>query len=152
MKALVALGSNLGDRAATLRSAVAALRRLPSTRLLDASRLLATAPEAAGDGGWFLNGAALLETGLGPRALLDALLAVEARHGRRPRHGVRGPRTLDLDLILYGSLRQTLPGLVLPHPRFRSRSFVLAPAAEIAPRLVDPKTGYDVASLLRALS
>lgn len=146
MKALVALGSNLGNRGATLRSALAHLRRVERTRLVSASSLHETAPEASGDGPNFLNGAALLETELGPRALLDALLAIEARHGRT-RTATRGPRVLDLDLILHGTTRVDAPGLTLPHPRFRQRDFVLAPAAEVAPCMVDPVTNQTIADL-----
>ena len=151
MKALVALGSNLGKRGATLRSALAHLRRHGRTRLLAASTLHETEPEAAGDGPTFLNGAALLETDLSPRALLDALLVIEHRNGRT-RTGTRGPRTLDLDLILHGAARLEEPGLTLPHPRFRQRAFVLVPAAEVAPNLVDPVTNRTIADLARALS
>ena len=152
MKALVALGSNLGDTVATLQSALAALGRVSETRLLRASRFFVTPPEAPGAGGAYLNAAALLETRLDSRALLHALLRIEASHGRRPRRGLRGPRTLDLDLILYGSTQVSLPGLQVPHPRFRSRPFVLTPAADVASRLLDPKTGHDVGGLLRALT
>jgi 2-amino-4-hydroxy-6-hydroxymethyldihydropteridine diphosphokinase len=130
VKALVALGSNLGDRGATLRRALAELGRLDSTRLLAASTLH--------------------ETTLRPRALLDALLSIEHAHGRT-RAGGRAARTLDLDLILHGAARLDEPGLTLPHPRFRARAFVLAPAAEVAPNLVDPVTQRTIAELAHAL-
>ncbi|MGE0713566.1 MAG: 2-amino-4-hydroxy-6-hydroxymethyldihydropteridine diphosphokinase [Planctomycetota bacterium] len=144
--ALVALGSNLGDRAARLGAAAAALGRLPRTRLLACSRWRESVPEGAGDGDPYLNGAALLLTGLGPRELLEELLALERRGGRARRRGSRA-RTLDLDLILYGEQRRHEPDLVLPHPRFRGRAFVLEPAAEVAPGLRDPVSGKTLAQL-----
>lgn len=150
MHALVAAGSNLGERGATLRAALACLGRLPRTRLLRCSSLHATPPERPEDGGPFLNAAALLETELPPAALMAELLRLERRFGRRRDRG-RGPRTLDLDLILLGSERCATRGLILPHPRFRGRRFVLAPAAEVAPGLRDPVTGHTIAALLAAL-
>ena len=149
----MALGSNLGDRARTLESALSALSELPGARLLRRSTLLETAPASPADGDAFLNAAALLETTLPPEALLGALHELERAHGRerdpdRP-HG--GPRTLDLDLILFGELELQTPGLELPHPRFRARPFVLAPAAEVAPDLRDPVSGHTVAELLARL-
>lgn len=96
----------------------------------------------------FLNGVVVGETSLPPRALLDALLAIERDRGReRPRPGAA--RTLDLDLIFYGSARVTEPDLVVPHPRFRERLFVLEPLAELAPDWVDPVSGASVRALLR---
>lgn len=142
MLALVALGSNLGNRDEILRAALAGLARLPQTRLIRASSFHETAPEAPGDGPPFLNGAALLHTSLAPTDLLRHLGVLERRAGRVRIPGApRGPRTLDLDLILHGRHTVQRPDLVVPHPRFRDRLFVLAPAAEIAPSLVDPQTG-----------
>ena len=98
----------------------------------------------------FLNGAAAGETGLSPGALLDAILEIERERGRtRPFAGA--PRTLDLDLVLFGDRVLNEPGLVVPHPRFRERRFVLEPLAEIAPAMVDPVTGLTVAGLLARL-
>jgi 2-amino-4-hydroxy-6-hydroxymethyldihydropteridine diphosphokinase len=101
----------------------------------------------AGDQPRYLNGAAVGRTGLEPRALLDALLALERRLGRtRPYPGA--PRTIDLDLILYGDTILDEPGITVPHPRFRDRLFVLEPLAEIAPEWIDPVTGSSVRALL----
>ena len=99
----------------------------------------------------FLNAAAVGDTAFSPRALLEALLAVERACGReRPFAGA--PRTVDLDLILYGDAIISEPGLVVPHPRFRERRFVLAPLAEIAPEWIDPVTRLTVGTLLERLS
>ncbi len=152
-RALVALGSNVPPRRATLRAALADLGRLPGTALLAASTLRETEPEDCPPGsGPFLNGACLLETSLAPRDLLAALLEIEARHGRdriaRPeRHA---PRTLDLDLLLHGDAVLREPGLRLPHPHAHERLFVLEPAAEIAPGMRHPLLGSTLAALLDA--
>jgi len=150
-RALVALGSNLGAREAHLQAALAGLRALPGTRLLAVSRTHATAPVGCPPGsGPFLNAAALLDTRLGPHALLAALQALEAAAGReRPRPNA--PRTLDLDLLLHGDAVLDEPGLQLPHPRLHLRAFVLEPAAEVAPALVHPRLGRTLLELRDAL-
>jgi 2-amino-4-hydroxy-6-hydroxymethyldihydropteridine diphosphokinase len=126
----IALGSNLGDRERHLRTA--AERVAAFVRHLRLSSFHDTAPVGVGDQPRFLNAAAVGATGLAPRALLDALLAVEHDLGReRPYPGA--PRTIDLDLLLYDDAVIEEPGLVIPHPRFRERLFVLAPLAEVAP-------------------
>jgi 2-amino-4-hydroxy-6-hydroxymethyldihydropteridine diphosphokinase len=141
----IALGSNLGNRERHLRDALAALAGSVSN--LRSSTFHETDPVGVGEQPRFLNAAATAETALAPRALLEWLLEVERRFGReRPYAGA--PRTLDLDLILYGNAVIEEPGLVVPHPRFRERRFVLAPLAEIAPDWVDPVTGLTVAELL----
>lgn len=141
----IALGSNLGDRERTLKDAVAALREhLTSLRV---STFYDTEAVGVGSQPRFLNAAVMGRTALTARDLLDTLLNIERRFGReRPSPGA--PRTLDLDLILYGDLTINEPGLVVPHPRFRQRAFVLGPLAEIAPDLTDPVTGQTVAELL----
>ena len=132
--AYVALGANLGDAAATVRLALAALDRLPQTRLLSQSSLWRTAPhEALGPD--FINAVAAVSTDLCAPALLAALQALEQEAGRQ-RPYPNAPRTLDLDLLLYGEGRISSPALTVPHPRMRERAFVLAPLAEIAPQLV----------------
>ena len=148
--AAVSLGSNLGDRHAHLDYAVSRLRTLFTN--LRVSSYQDTDPVGVPDHQpLFLNAAAVGDTALGARSLLDALLAIERERGReRPFPGAA--RTLDLDLVLYGNLVTNEPGLIVPHPRFRERLFVLDPLAEIAPDLVDPVTGASVAELLGRLN
>jgi 2-amino-4-hydroxy-6-hydroxymethyldihydropteridine diphosphokinase len=141
-RAFVALGSNLGDREGTIRAAVAALDETDGVEVVAVSSLEETEPVGYLDQPRFLNGAAELRTDLGPRELLELLLAVEARFGRDRAAGPpRGPRTLDLDLLLYGSERLDEPGLELPHPRLHERLFVLRPLAELDPSLEVPGKG-----------
>jgi len=141
----VAIGSNLGDRHAHLDYAVSRLaEQLSDLRI---STYLETAPVDVPDvQARFLNAAAIGTTTKQPRELLDALLAIEHDRGReRPyRHAAR---TLDLDLVLFDRLIINEPGLIVPHPRFRERRFVLEPLAEIAPAMVDPVTGKTVQEL-----
>ena len=148
-RAAVALGSNVGDRGGHLAYAVSRLADYFTS--LKVSRSVTTAPvNVPGDQPDFLNAAVVGETTLGPRALLDTLLAIERERGReRPFPGAA--RTLDLDLILFADRIINEPGLLVPHPRFRERRFVLAPLAEIAPDLVDPVTGQTVEELLGAI-
>lgn len=133
--AYVALGANLGRPADTVRAALASLATLPLTRLVAQSSLYRTAPVDAG-GPDYVNAVAQLSTGLTAPELLDALLALEAAAGRE-RPYANAPRTLDLDLLLYGSARIDSARLQVPHPRMNDRAFVLAPLAEIAPERVD---------------
>jgi 2-amino-4-hydroxy-6-hydroxymethyldihydropteridine diphosphokinase len=144
----VALGSNLGDSDTVLHNAVDALHAFIHD--MRVSRWYITAPVGVDPQPDFLNGALAGETSLGARALLEMLLATEARFGReRPHPGAA--RTLDLDLILYGDAVIDEPGLIVPHPRFRERRFVLEPLAEIAPDMVDPVTQRTVRMLLQSL-
>jgi 2-amino-4-hydroxy-6-hydroxymethyldihydropteridine diphosphokinase len=145
----VALGSNLGDRRGHLDHAVAALQHLLSN--LSVSLYYDTVPVGVlGPQPVYLNAAAVGETPLPPRALLDALMAIEGTRGRTRPHP-NAPRTLDLDLILFGENVIDEPGLVVPHPRFRERRFVLQPLAQIAPELRDPVSGKTVGELLATL-
>lgn len=139
-RAAIALGSNLGDRRRHLDLAVEELRRSPEVRVLAVSSWIERDSVGGPEGApAYLNGALLLETELGGRELLEALLAIERRHGRRRRPGIRDePRTLDLDLLLFGDRRIEEPDLRVPHPRLEEREFVLAPLSEIAPDLVLP--------------
>jgi 2-amino-4-hydroxy-6-hydroxymethyldihydropteridine diphosphokinase len=145
----IALGSNLGDRERYLREAAAVVGGFIAN--LQLSSFHDTAPVGVGEQPTFLNAAAVGETALSPRDLLGRLLAVEQQFGRaRPHPGAA--RTLDLDLILYGNaVIDEAPALIVPHPRFRERAFVLAPLAEVAPDWCDPVSGKTVLELLAAL-
>ena len=145
----IALGSNLGDRERFLGEALHALT--VTVRDLRVSSFHDTAPVGVGPQPRFLNAAAIGDTALDPAALLRELLAIEQRFGRE-RLSPGAARTLDLDLILYGEVTHDGPGLVVPHPRFRERRFVLAPLAEVAEDWRDPVTGLTVGELLRALA
>jgi 2-amino-4-hydroxy-6-hydroxymethyldihydropteridine diphosphokinase len=145
----IALGSNVGDRRAHLDFAVSSLRALLTN--LRVSRYHDTVPVGvSGPQALFLNGAAVGETTMSARALLGTLLAMEQERGRE-RPYPNAPRTLDLDLILFGDEVLDEPDLIVPHPRFRERRFVLEPLAEIAPSLRDPASGSTVGELLARL-
>ncbi len=148
MRVAIALGSNRGDRERILRDAMAALvEHLDDVRV---STFHETEPVGVGPQPLFLNAAAVGSTTLSARDLLAALLDIERRFGReRPSPGA--PRTLDLDLILYGDSVIDGSDLVVPHPRFRERAFVLAPLAEIAADWKDPVTARTVGDLLAEL-
>ena len=139
-RAAVALGSNLDDPEAQVRRGFDEIAALPETRLLGRSRLYRTAPVGFVDQPDFVNACALVETGLAPRALLDALLAVEKRHGR-VREIPNGPRTLDLDIVLYGERVIDEPGLKVPHPHAHERAFVLVPLVDVWPEAMIPGKG-----------
>ena len=149
--AYVGLGANLDDPQRQVERAIAELAMLPDSRLVGASTLYRTAPVGPGAQPDYVNAAARLLTRLDPVALLTALQGIERAHGRM-RDGTRwGPRTLDLDLLLYGDLRCDLPGLNLPHPELHRRAFVLVPLLDVAPSdLTVPGQGR-LADLARAL-
>lgn len=143
----IALGSNLGDRRAHLDFAVARLTAaIPG---LIVSRYHETDPvDVPGEQPRFLNAAAIGTTSMSAQELLGMLMTIERERGRE-RPFQHAARTLDLDLILLGSVVMNEPGLVVPHPEFRDRQFVLEPLAEVAPDMIDPVTGSTVAELLR---
>ena len=132
--ACVALGANLGDAVATVQQALRDVAGLPGTQLVKASSLYRSAPYEA-QGPDFINAVALVQTQLNPLELLHALQALELQSGRE-RPYKNAPRTLDLDLIFYGDLVSVAPELILPHPRWQERAFVLLPLAEVWPERV----------------
>jgi 2-amino-4-hydroxy-6-hydroxymethyldihydropteridine diphosphokinase len=143
----IALGSNLGDREANLAFGLSALPGFITN--LRQSRWHDTAPvDVSPDQPRYLNGVVIGETAFGARELLDRLLMIEREAGRT-RPSPMAPRTLDLDLILFGDQRIDEDGLVVPHPRFRERLFVLEPLAEVAPGWIDPGTGQAISVLLQ---
>ncbi len=131
-RAYIALGSNLGDSKREVLQAFDALGALPDTKMVARSSLYLTAPVGFLDQPVFINAVAEVETSLQPHALLDALLELEHQHGR-VRDVLNGPRTLDLDILLYDGLQCHEHGLTLPHPRMHERAFVLKPLLEIFP-------------------
>jgi 2-amino-4-hydroxy-6-hydroxymethyldihydropteridine diphosphokinase len=140
-RAYVGLGANLGDREAMLRSALEQLAAEPGIDVVAVSRFRDTDPVGITDQPRFLNAAAAVETGLSAHELLDRLLGIERRLGRT-REGPRfGPRTIDLDLLLFGDAQIDEPGLEVPHPRLHERLFALEPLADLDPDLVVPGRG-----------
>jgi len=149
VRGFVGVGSNVGDRAGTIRRAAELIGAHPEIELVASSGIRETEPWGPVEQPPFLNGVVAVETSLGPRELLDVLLELERRLGRV--RGVRwGPRTIDLDLLLYDDAVVDEPGLTVPHPRLHERRFVLEPLAELDPGRVVPGRG-TVADLLGAL-
>ncbi|MGD2181236.1 2-amino-4-hydroxy-6-hydroxymethyldihydropteridine diphosphokinase [Lusitaniella coriacea] len=148
--AAIALGSNLGDSLKILEGALSILAKTPGIELKQTSSWYRTAPIGPPQPD-YLNGCAVLETPMAPLLLLETLLDVERQFGRERRERW-GPRTLDLDLILFGDLILEKPQLHIPHPRMRERAFVLIPLAEIAPDWVDPLTQKSIAQLRDAVN
>lgn len=150
--AFLGLGANLGEPTATLRAAREALAGLPDTRLLACSSLYRTTPVGGpADQPDYLNAVVALATTLPPARLFARCLAVEECFGRR-REERWGPRTLDIDLLLFDGLVLDTPGLVVPHPRLHQRRFVLEPLCELAPRLSHPVLGVSLDRLLAELA
>jgi 2-amino-4-hydroxy-6-hydroxymethyldihydropteridine diphosphokinase len=147
--AFVGIGSNLGDREAHVKSALELLAAEQGIDLVAVSELRETDPVGPVEQGRFVNGAALLETELSPRELLGRLLTIEGRLGR-VRNERFGPRTIDLDLLVYGDAVVDEPGLTVPHPRLHERRFALEPLADLAPDLVVPGRG-PISALLAKL-
>jgi 2-amino-4-hydroxy-6-hydroxymethyldihydropteridine diphosphokinase len=147
--AFVGIGSNLGDREAYLRSAIELLGAEDGIEVVAVSRVRETEPVGPVEQGPFLNGAVLISTELTPRELLERLLEIEQRLGR-VRNERFGPRTIDLDLLVYGNETIAEPGLMVPHPRLHERRFALEPLADLAPDLVLPGRG-SISALLAGL-
>ena len=148
--AFVALGSNLGDRRAHICRALELLDAAAGIELDGVSTIIETAPVGPGDQGAYLNGVCRIMTSLSARNLLEQLLSIERMCGRRRDPSTRwGPRTLDLDLLIYGETTIDEPGLTVPHPRLADRMFVLRPLAELVPDLVIPGLEESVTELLR---
>lgn len=142
-RAYVGLGANIGEPRAQIAAAVAALDRIETTRLLRVSSLYRSRPVGYAEQPDFLNAVAAIETTLEARALLGALLGIERGLGRSRQAGAirNGPRTIDLDLLLYGDASLAEVDLIVPHPRMHERAFVLCPLAEIAPEVLIPGIG-----------
>lgn len=151
--ACVALGANIGEPLRQIEAAFAALAALAGTRVLARSSLYRSAPVGYADQPDFINAVAMIETTLAPHALLDAVLGIERAHGR-VREFPNAPRTLDLDIVLYGDVVLQEPGLTIPHARMLQRAFVMVPLAEIAPDTVVPGQGRvsDLAKRVDAAS
>jgi 2-amino-4-hydroxy-6-hydroxymethyldihydropteridine diphosphokinase len=145
----MSLGSNMGDRVCNLRAALDGLRQLPGTEVLAVSNAYETEPLGEVQQSAFLNVAAEIETDFGPLELLNAAQTLEKRLGRTPSYPW-GPRSIDIDIILWGPRTMATDRLTLPHAAFRTRAFVLTPLAEIAPDTIDPVTGKTVAELAAA--
>ncbi|MDZ4252260.1 MAG: 2-amino-4-hydroxy-6-hydroxymethyldihydropteridine diphosphokinase [Sulfuritalea sp.] len=139
-RSYIGIGSNLGDPVAQVLSALEELAGIRGVRMRKCSSLYRTAPVGYAAQPDFINAVAEIRTSLAPLALLDALQRIESHHGRI-REFRNSPRTLDLDILLYGDLRLAGDDLVLPHPRAHERAFVLRPLQEIAPRCVIPGVG-----------
>ena len=151
MKAFVGLGSNLGERETLIRLALDDLARLPDTSIVRASSLYDSEPVGESEQPAFLNAVVMLDTELSARRLLWNLLLIERRLGRvRTRRW--GPRTIDLDLLLYGDQRIDEADLTVPHPELTARAFVLVPLVELDPLLVHPITGETLLNHLSRLN
>lgn len=150
--AFIGLGGNVGDPLGTLRSAVHRLMTVPRSRFLGASRFYRTSAWGQRDQADFVNAVVVIETALPPRPLLDELLAIEREFGRQRAadgSGRWGPRTLDLDILLYGDMRLQSEGLTLPHPHLHERAFALVPLLELVDDIEIPGQGGARAALGR---
>jgi 2-amino-4-hydroxy-6-hydroxymethyldihydropteridine diphosphokinase len=150
VEAVIALGSNLGDREDNLRRAVAEIAR--GAALVAVSSVYETQPMYREDQGWFLNCVVVVETDLGPARLLARLGEIEKKIGRDRKAGRNAPRTIDLDILFYGDEVLSGPTLTVPHPRISERGFVLVPLAEVRPGIVHPVLKKSAAAMLDGLA
>ena len=148
VRAFLALGSNIGDKAENLRAAVAAIDALADTKVIAKSAIYRTPPWGKTDQDWFANAVIAVETGLAPLTLLEACLAIEIRLGRVRRERW-GPRVIDIDVLIHGTTSLTSERLTLPHPAMHERAFVLIPLREIAPELMI--AGKTISGLIEGL-
>ncbi len=144
------IGTNLGSREKNIEATLRLLKR-KNIRINQVSSFFKTRPEEGVKGSYFLNGVAEIETKLEPKRLLRFLKAIEENLGRERNHKREEPRTIDLDIIFYGSLILDEPNLIIPHPKFREREFVLKPLNEIASFFKDPVTGKKIETLLKEI-
>ncbi len=152
VRVFIGLGANLGDREKSVRAAVDCMKRIPETRVVRLSSLYETDPVGDVPQGKYLNAACELASRTLPGPFLKVLQAIEMSLGRNRAREVRwGPRTLDLDILLWGDLVHAEEGLEIPHPRLHERSFVLAPMAQIAPDLVHPRLGRSMRDLAESV-
>jgi 2-amino-4-hydroxy-6-hydroxymethyldihydropteridine diphosphokinase len=150
-RAVLSIGSNIGDKLAHLRRGLALLELSGAARISARSRFFRTRPVDFEDQDWFVNAAVVLQTALPPRALLAALKAIERQVGRRRKSVRFGPRVLDMDIVLYDDLAMESEELTIPHPRMHKRRFVLMPICDIDPRIVHPVLQKSMAVLLTEL-
>lgn len=146
----IGLGSNTGDKIENIKKAIEELGKVPENKVVDVSTLYRTEPVGGVDQDWFVNAVAELETTLSPRELLNTLLDVERGLGR-VRNVKWGPRTIDLDILLYDDLIMDEEGLSIPHPLLQERGFVLVPMAEIAPKVIHPRLKKDMSEIMKSI-
>jgi len=151
-RVFIGIGSNLGDRLANCRRAIEAIGSVRGMTTVGVSSLYESAPVPPASGDWFVNAVVAVETDLAPEAVLRELRAIERRMGRPASRRAGEPRTVDLDLLLYGSLVVDRPGLVVPHPRMHLRRFVLMPLGDLAPDHRHPVLGQTTRELLERLA
>ncbi|MBW7981457.1 2-amino-4-hydroxy-6-hydroxymethyldihydropteridine diphosphokinase [Enterobacillus tribolii] len=157
IRVYIALGSNLADPRRQVLSALQALETLPESRLVRCSSLYRTPPLGPQDQPDYVNAAVALDTNLSPETLLDHTQRIELAHGRERKAERWGPRTLDLDIMLFGDLTLNTPRLIVPHYDMKNRAFMLIPLAEIAPDLVFPDglplsvlvSAFDASTLIK---
>jgi len=150
-RAWISVGSNMGDKEGNCLAGIAALTESGRSKILITSRFFRTSPVDYTDQEWFVNGVVMIATTLSPSDLLDELLAIQRRMGRKADAIRFGPRVLDLDILLYDDLVLRTGNITIPHPRMHKRAFVLKPICDIDPAVIHPVLGETVARLLERL-